>query len=371
MRIAFIGQKSFVMGDRGGGIEKHVAELAPRLVRLGHDVTIYARTKYSEDRARYYEGIRIRYIPTIYTKHLEAIIHVFLSTVDVIMRRVDVVHYHGVGPSLLSFLPRILRRRVTVIATFHAQDQYHQKWGIIARAVLRIGELATLKFPHAAITVSHGLQVISREKYGAEAIFIPNGAVAKNIKLQTFIKAEGLARKKYILFVGRLLPVKGVHHLIRAYREVKSTMSLVIIGGAAKGEESYLERLNQLAKGDNRIQLLGFRTPNEVEQFYAHAYLYCQPSESEGLPVSVIEAMGHGTAVLVSDIPGNLEAIHQSGFTFENKNVEDLRAQLQHLIKHSDQVRSASRDVKKTVDRYFDWDRIAEQTLQVYRSARH
>ncbi len=371
MRIAFIGQKSFVMGDRGGGIEKHVAELAPRLVRLGHDVTVYARSRYSDDNARYHEGVRIRYIPTLYTKHFEAIIHVALCTLDVLMRRVDVVHYHGVGPSLLSFIPRLLRRRVTVVNTFHAQDQFHQKWGLIARAVLRIGEVATLKFPHATITVSHGLQVLSREQYGAEAIFIPNGAKAKNVKSQKFIKAEGLTKSKYILFVGRLLPVKGVHHLIKAYREVKGSMSLVIIGGAAVGEEDYLEKLKNLAQGDSRIKLLGFRPPNEVEEFYAHAYVYCQPSESEGLPVSVIEAMGHGTAVLVSDIPGNLEAIHQSGFTFENKNTEDLRTQLQHLIKHPDQVKSAAKDVRKTVDRYFDWDRIAEQTLEVYRSARH
>ncbi|MBI2476732.1 glycosyltransferase family 4 protein, partial [Candidatus Uhrbacteria bacterium] len=329
MRVVHIGQKSFVMGERGGGVEKHVAELASRLVRLGNDVTVYARPRYTVEHPRYKDGVRIRYIPTLNTKHLEAIVHVFLSTVDALFRRVDVFHYQGVGPALLCWIPRLVCPRATVIVTFHAQDRYHQKWGWIARRILHFGEWMSCNIPHATITVSHVLQVLCRDVYHVETIFIPNGAVTEQVTSTAHIFREGLKKQGYVLYVGRLMPVKGVHHLLRAFRGVETDKALVIIGAPSTGEEKYLEFLTRLAQGDSRIRMLGFRAPQEITEFYAHSYLYCQPSESEGMPLAVIEAMGQGVAVLASDIPGNLEAIHYAGFTFENKNEDDLRVQLQ------------------------------------------
>lgn len=371
MRIAFLGQKSLELNERGGGVERHVAQLAPRLVELGERVTVYVRPRYAAARPRYIQGVRVRYMPTVYTKHLEAVVHVFLSTMDILARPVDVAHYQGVGPALLCWLVRALRPRTTVVVTFHAQDQYHQKWGAVARHILRFGEWMACHAPHATIVVSHGLQVLCRTHHHTEAVFIPNGATTTTVRTVRYIAREGLKSKRYFLFVGRLLPVKGVQYLIRAFRRVRTDMALVVIGGTAAGEDAYVESLRHLASGDSRIRLLGFRPPEEVAEFYAHAYVYCQPSESEGLPMSVIEAMGHATAVLVSDIPGNLEAIHRTGFTFENKNVDDLARQIQHLVDHPDEVARAGGAVRAAVERYFNWDRIAEQTLAVYRTVRH
>ncbi|OGL70343.1 hypothetical protein A3B32_02490 [Candidatus Uhrbacteria bacterium RIFCSPLOWO2_01_FULL_53_9] len=371
MNIAFLGQKSFDVGQQGGGIEKHVHELAPRLVRAGHHVLLYVRPHDLATRPRYWEGVRLVYLPTVYTKHLEAIIHVFLSTLDVLFRPVDVIHYHGVGPALLSWVPRLLKRHATVVVTFHAQDRLHQKWGSVARAVLHAGEWAACHVPHMTIAVSHGIQVLCRETYHTEAVFIPNGAEVATVRTTSLIKRDGLKPNAYILFVGRLLPVKGVHHLIRAFRRVKTDKQLIIIGAPAVNEEPYVAALKRDAEGDARIRFLGFRPPEDLAEFYAHAYLYCQPSESEGLPLSVIEAMGFGTAVLVSDIPGNVEAIHHAGFTFANKDADDLVLQLQHLIDHPEQVAHSAKAVKDTVRTFFHWDRITEHTIEVYRSARH
>lgn len=370
MRIAFLGQKSLILGKKGGGIETHVANLAPRLVARGHEVTAYARKRYSEEHPTYHEGVRVRYLPTIYAKNLEAIVHTFLATMDICFRKVDVIHYHGVGPALMCWIPRLLRPRVTVVATFHAQDQYHQKWSWFARFMLRLGERATCKIPHATITVSHGLQVVCRDEYDSEAVFIPNGADRKTVRKQDQLVQFGLSKGEYILTVGRLLPVKGIHHLIKAFRRTKTRKQLAVVGAPALGD-GYLDELKALAKGDDRVQFLGFQSGDTLEQLFAHAYLYCQPSESEGLPLTVLEAMSFGTAVLVSEIPGNLEAIHRAGFTFENKDVDDLTQQLQHLFKHPDEVTRARGDVKRVVEKHFAWDRIVERTLEVYRSARH
>ena len=370
MRIAFLGQKSLILGKKGGGIETHVANLALRLVERGHEVTAYARKKYSDEHPAYYQGVRMRYMPTLYRKNLEAIVHTFISMIDVCFRRVDVIHVHGVGPALMSWLPRLLRPKVTVIVTFHARDQFHQKWSWFGRFALRTGEWFACKLPHATITVSHGLQVVCRDEYNTEAVFIPNGADRKTVRKQNELGAFELKKHEYVLTVGRLLPVKGIHHLIKAFRRIKTGKRLVIVGAPALND-GYLEELEKLARGDGRISFLGFQSGETLEQLFAHAYLYCQPSESEGLPLTVLEAMSFGTAVLVSDIPGNLEAIHRSGFTFENKDVDDLTQQLQHLIDHPEQVTRAQRGVKKLVEEQFAWDRIVERTLDVYRSTRH
>ena len=213
-------------------------------------------------------------------------------------------------------------------------------------------------------------QVVCRNHYHSEAIFIPNGADIKAFHQQAEIAKLDLKHDGYVLTVGRLLRVKGIHHLVRAFRAVKTDKRLVIVGSASLND-GYVEELHALAKGDARIKFIGFQTGDALAELYAHAMLYVQPSESEGLPLTVLEAMSYGTAVLVSDIPGNLEAIHRAGFTFANKDVEDLTAQLQHLISHPAEVRAAAADLRRVIDRHFSWDRIVEQTEEVYISARH
>jgi len=359
-----------VVGEGGGGIERSVYALSSGLAFRGHDVTVYARKRYCSDCAPFINGVRVRYLPTIYRKNIEAILHTFFCVFDVLFRKVDVIHFHGVGPSLLSFIPRLLRPRVTIITTFHAQDKFHQKWSWFGRVMLGLGEWTTCKIPCATITVSHALQVYCRDKYDTEAVYIPNGVEAKVNRRTSELGQFGLKRGEYILTVGRILKVKGIHHLIKAFRRVKTSKKLVIVGPPVVND-GYFDELKRLARGDSRIVFLGFQGGEILDQLYSHAYLYCQPSESEGLPLTVLEAMSHGTAVLVSDIPGNIEAIHRSGFTFETRDVDDLAVQLQHLVLFPDQVRRAARDVRNVIREFFNMDTVVDETLDVYLSCRH
>ncbi|MEK7094874.1 MAG: glycosyltransferase family 4 protein, partial [Patescibacteria group bacterium] len=258
MRIAFVGQKCLGVGKGSGGVERHVGELASRLALRGHSVVVFARKRYAVGQATdKVNGLRIIFVPTIYTKHLEAITHTFFSTLRCLFMRLDVIHFQGVGPALLSWMPRIFRPRIVVVVTFHSQDRYHLKWGVFARLILHIGEWMACKIPHATIVVSHGMQVLVRREYGAHAVFIPNGALLKSVYTTRELGALGLKPKEYILTVGRLLPVKGIHYLIPAYRRVKTTMPLIIVGAPA--ESGYLEHLKSLTKGDARIRFVGYK----------------------------------------------------------------------------------------------------------------
>lgn len=370
MKVAMIGQKGMVLGKRAGGIERHVAEVATRLVDGGHDVTVYARAKYDPDRPEQIEGVKLKYIWTLYLKNLEAIIHTFFSTVHALFQKYDIIHYHGVGPATLCWIPKLFARNTSVIVTFHARDQFHTKWGFFARRYLAFGERAAVLFPHYCIAVSHVIQVYCRETFDREVVYIPNGADIREVTASDELEQFDLTSSEYILNVGRIVPQKGLQFLIQAFKQVETNKKLVFVGSPSFSKKYYNE-LRDMAKGDSRIKFLGFQTGVALDQLYANAYIFCSPSESEGLPLVVLEAMSFGVAPLVSDIPENLEAIHHTGFTFHNADVEDLRHRLQDLIRHPEMVQDRAEEARAVIEIHFNWDEIAKHIESVYITSRH
>ncbi len=377
MRIAMIGQKGIQTGERGGGVEKHVEAIGRRLVRLGHhDVFVYARRKVMPGKGTKIEGMHIIYLPAMYTKNLETITHTFLSTLHALFGSYDIIHYHGVGPATLAWIPRLLLRRTRVVVTFHSQDRFHAKWSVLARTYLYFGEWAAVHFPHVCIAISHTLQVFCRERFGREVVYIPNGAEVRRVTSAELLAEFGLEPKGYLLNVGRIVAHKGLHDLISAYallsrRMEKKTLPKLVIVGAPSFTDAYFRDLKRQAAGYPDIRFLGFQKGEKLTQLFAHAKLYVHPSEAEGLPLVVLEAMSYGLPVLVSDIPENLEAIHHAGFSFKKKNVDDLAYQLQRLLSDEDALALASARSLETVMAYFNWDMIAEHTEEVYRTIRH
>lgn len=364
-----IGQKGMILSGKAGGIEKHVAEIAPRLVEMGHSVTVFARAKYDPKRQTSVDGVKVRFLPTLYTKYTEAIVHTFLATWQAVWRGYDIYHYHGVGPATLSWLPRIFRPKATVIATFHSQDKLHSKWGWFARAYLSLGERAAVWFPQYTIAVSHQLQVYCRDELHREAVYIPNGAEVKHVEEDDLIEKLGLRPNEYLLTVGRILPLKGLHFLIEAFKESKTEKELVIVGGV--DDEDYAQELQELAAGDSRIRFLGFQSGETLDQLFAHAYLFIHPSTTEGLSLAVLEAMSHGTAPLVSDIPANIEAAHSAGFIFKSGNVADLQLQLENLLEAPEIVSEQAEEARAIIEVHFNWQVAAEHTESVYITSRH
>lgn len=368
MKVAFIGQKGVLPSARSGGVERRVFEIGKRLVEEGHQVTVYARRKRMPGTPNMVEGMKIQYIPTLYLKNTEAIVHTFLSTVHAIWKGYDVYDYHGVGPSTLCFLPRWFRKRSKVFATFHARDQFHQKWGWLAKKYLALGERAAVFMPHYCIVVSHLLQVFCRENFKAETICIPNGADVEKTNETDELKKFDLESKQYFITVGRLIPFKGIHFLIEAYRRSEIKRKLVIIGS---GDNAYEDKLKKMAKGEDRILFLGFQEGRALQQLFSHAYTLFQPSESEGLPLTVLEAMAYGVAPVVSDIPENLEAVHDAGFVFPSANVNAIHEVLEYIDSHPEEVAKNSRLAERVIEEHFTWDKAAEEVEELYITSFH
>jgi len=371
MNIAMIGQKAIATGAEGvGGVERHVEEIAVRLVEMGHQVTVYARAQYMELEPNEYEGVHLRYVPCVKTKHLEAITATFTSILQVLKGNYDIIHFHGVGQATLAWIPRLFARDATVVVTFHARDQFHGKWGWFARMYLAFGEWAAVWFSHYCITVSHILQVYCRDRLGAQAVYIPNGAEGQFVEGSTHLEPFGIVPKKYIVNVGRIVPQKSQHILIEAFRELNTTMHLVFVG-VPSFTDAYYTRLRKLADGDERIHFLGFQEGETLAELYANAYLFVHASDAEGLPLVVLEAMSYGLAPVVSDIPENVEAMHGTGFTFKTGDVKSLKKVLHKLIANPGLSVERGEEARSIIDVHFNWDLIAEHTEGVYVTARH
>lgn len=370
MKIAFIGQKG--IPTLSGGVERHVEKLAVRLRERGHDVTVYTRPHYTPKAKQTFRGVRLVSLPSIHTKHLDALSHTFLATLHALFQRYDVIHYQSIGPSVLSFIPRIFTPRTRVIATFHSRDYFHKKWGPLAQLCLKAAEFFTCRVPERTIAVSEHLARYARDFYGCAAIAIPNGAEVHPARDMDVLSRYGLRSGQYCLSVSRLIPHKGIHYLIKAFMELEDTTKLpnnykLVIVGAGSNTEDYVEYLKTMAAGRSNILFTGEQSGTALMTLFTGAGVFVQPSEDEGLSVALLEAMAFGLPTVVSSIPANVELVRGgAGAIFENKNVESLKQELAYYINRPDEGRKLGLAAKERIAQHYSWDAIAEKTLEVY-----
>ncbi|NCN99952.1 glycosyltransferase family 4 protein [Candidatus Falkowbacteria bacterium] len=361
MKIALIGQKG--APTRNGGVERYAENLAAHLASAGHEVFLYSRKYYSQG-LKEYRGFKIISVPSINTRSLEAITNTFFAIVDVIFRKVDVINLQSIGPASLIWLLKIFKPGTPITFTFHCQDYYHAKWGRLARAWLHIGEYLGCHLANEVIVISRDLVQYVEKKYGFTPTYIPLGTdVMTKVPVKN-ITRWGLEQGNYIVFVGRLVRHKGVHHLINAFKKTDTTKKLVIVGGSAHTDK-YVQELQKLACDDDRIILTGNQDGETLQELFSNAYLFVQPSEYEGLSLALLEAMSWGLACLVSDIPQNLEGIADTGLTFRVNDSVDLQKKLQYLLANPEQTEKFGRSAAIRVNKEYNWDDITKNVVNL------
>ncbi len=372
MKIAFIGQKG--IPAQFGGVERHVDELANELVRRGHDVTVYVRSWYTPAGMHEYRGARLVHIPSLRTKNFDTITHVFLSLIHAVQEKPAVIHIHGVGPALLSWIPRVFARTSKVVVTFHCIDRNQRKWGWFARTMLHVGEWAACVFPHKTIAVSRVLQEYCRTTYGRETEYITNGVNPQCFPPGTLLTTWNLEKEKYLLVLSRLIAHKGIHYLINAWKLAKemspkifSSYKLVVAGGSYFAD-AYVTELHRLASSDPSIIFTGWVSGRDVGELVGNCALFVHPSDVEGLPIAVLEALVCGRPTLVSDIPEHRELVLDARFWFKRGDERDLAERLVALM--SDKAlcqRFAVQNQKRIKDEY-NWSKVADAVDFLYAS---
>jgi glycosyltransferase involved in cell wall biosynthesis len=360
MKVAMIGQKG--VPATYGGIEKHVEEIARRLVDRGVDVSAFCRLYYTPANASFH-GVHLLRRPSVHTKHLDTATHVAWCTIEATLRKFDIVHFHALGPSVFAWLPRL--RGTRTVVTVHGLDWQREKWGKAASWFLKQCEGPAAHFPNRTIVVSKTLRDYFRDHHKTACEFIPNGTNLPTPRPPKKILQLGLTPGKYVLFVGRLVPEKGVHFLCEAFSQIETDMTLALVGGLSFSQD-YVQSLRKYES--DRIRLLDYVYGDGLDELWSHAYMVVQPSTIEGLSIALLEALSYGRCVLISDIPENLEVAEECSVSFKSKDVGDLKEKLEMLLNRPDVVRSFEGKAREHIRRYYSWDTVADATVGVYKS---
>ena len=369
MNIVMLGHKR--IPSREGGIEIVVEELSTRMAVLGHNVTCLNRggehvsgKEFGAQKNDEHKGVKIKTVLTLDKKGLAAMTASVTGAIVAAFGKYDVVHFHAEGPCAMLWLPKLFGKRC--IATVHGLDHQRAKWGKFAKAYIMLGEKCAVKFADEIIVLSKNVQQYFMDTYGRETVFIPNGVSEPEIKEASEIKEKfGLEKDGYILYLGRLVPEKGITYLIEAFKNVKTDKKLVIAGGSSD-TESYANSLKELAKGDERVVFTGFVQGRPLEELYSNAYIYVLPSDLEGMPLSLLEAMSYGNCCVVSDIPECAEVVEDKAATFEKGNIEALKNVLQKLCDDEALVFEYKKTSREFICDKYSWDDVTKRTLELY-----
>jgi glycosyltransferase involved in cell wall biosynthesis len=364
MRIGFLVVKNLPLG---GGIERYTYEVGVRLVARGHKVVVFSMGHYGASAS--VDGIDVVKVPCLPGSTSERLSASFISVLSVLRHKstFDIVHLHTPMTGAFGVLLKLLS--VPTVVQMHGVDWRRSRWGAFASLVIRELERVVMWQMPSCTAVSQTQCNYYRKRYNRQIRFIPTATSAPTLsKDSNELEKLDLAPQRYILFTGRLVPEKGAQYLISAFRKINTDLKLVIAGGGlASG--GYTRVLCRLAEGDPRILFPGFVEGELKKQLLSHAAIYVHPSELEGLSIALLDAMSYELPCLVSDIPENIEAIGDTGLTFQSCNPDDLRARLEELIVNDCKRRELGRASKLRVLEHDSWDQVTEALEQFYLEA--
>ncbi len=356
------GHKS--IPSREGGVEIVVEELATRMVNQGHQVTCYNRARHHKSEVQYrnYKGIKIRKLWTINCKGLAAMTSSLFAALCTALGKYDVVHIHAEGPAAMCAIPHFFGKKVVV--TIHGLDWARSKWGAFASKYIKWGERQAVRYADEIIVLSKNCQEYFIKTYNRETVFIPNGISPAEKKTAHIIKKKwGLDKDSYFLFVGRLVPEKGIKYLIEVWNDIHTEKKLVVVGDSSD-TDSFVKELKAIA-GEN-VLFTGSQQGDALAELFSNAYVYVLPSELEGMPLSLLEAMSYGNCCLVSDIPELTEVVNDKGVVFQKSNRSDLKKNVEELLDYPEKVERYKSDTRLYITEKYQWDRIVNQTLELY-----
>lgn len=371
LKVAMIGHKR--IPSREGGIEIVVEELSTRMAKKGIEVTCYNRKgKHALDKSqkvehiKEYKGVKLKSVLTIDMKGLAAMTSSFFGAIKILFSKNNIVHFHAEGPCAMIPIIKFFSKK-KIIVTIHGLDWQRAKWGGFATKYIKFGEKMAAKYADEIIVLSENVKKYFKDTYNRETNFIPNGVNKPEIKDANIIKDKfNLAKDSYILFLGRLVPEKGIHYLIEAYNKINTDKKLVIAGGSSD-TDTYFNELKEKAKDNKNIIFTGFVQGEELEELYSNAYIYVLPSDLEGMPLSLLEAMSYKNCCLTSDIPECKTVMDDKGVTFKKSDVNDLKEKLQYLVDNVDKVNKYKSEAQEYILKKYNWDDVVDKTIELYK----
>jgi len=364
LRIVAFGIRALPPVEGCGGAETFAEELYTRLSSRGHEVTVYCRKRFGENK-RYpsrYRNLHLIYLPTLRKMGFDTLFHSFLCTLHIVFFDTgDVVHIHNAGNSLFIPLLRLFRKKCFV--SIDGIDWKRTRWSWYAKLYLKAASLFALRVSNRVIVDNRIVQEYYKNKYNIELDYLPYGANITKTSTKTALSKYDLEQNKYILFIGRFSIEKGVHYLIEAFERIDTNMKLVLVGDDLFNHD-WVKKLKSTK--DHRIVFTGFLYGSAVDELIQHCYFYVQPSDVEGLSPVILRVMGSGKCVLASDIPENRIIVEQNGFLFKKGDTDSLKDEIKKLLIDSRLIQNAGSKSREYVEHNYSWDRVAEGHLHLF-----
>lgn len=362
MKIAIIGSRGIT--NNYGGIERVLVQLCPRIAALGHEVHVYGSQQ--DSGAVLPDGVRLVQTPALGGKYTETLSRSFAATLGALAGKYDVINLVAVGPGILSPLPRIAG--TPVVVSIHGLDWARDKWPLPARIALKMAERTIVQAADEITVVSEQLVRYFRETYRCDVFHTPNGVDIRQGPADAALLAEmGLEPEGYVLFASRLVKEKAAHELIASFNRVKTDKKLVIAGGDRYDRE-YVETLRRIDT-TQRCVFVGHLDNKRLEHVFKGAALYVLPSHLEGFSLSLLEALGYGKAILVSDISENVEAVGEAAAKFPVGDIAALACSIEGLLANAALREALGRRAHDRAAHLFSWDFVTQRYLEAYSSA--
>lgn len=356
MRIALLGTRGIPASY--SGFETCVEQLGQRLSERGHEVTVYCRSHHITYMGEHYKGMKLVKLPTIANKYLDTLVHSFISSLHALPQRYDIALYFIAGNSPVTWIPRLVGTKT--ILNVDGLDWKREKWPVLAKKYIQFAEYLATRLPNAYLTDSRVVQTYYQIKYNSRPPYIPYGSEVEQVHPGDTLRRYGLEPRKYLLFVGRLVPENCAHHLVEAFSSLQTDQKCVIVGDAPYSD-GYKAELRALTDRDPRIILTGYVFGRGYHELGSNASIFVESSGVGGTHPALVEAMAFGNCVIAHDTPENAETIGESGFLYDGKiGAQSLAKVLQHLLSNPELVTDYRRRAKTRAQLCFSWESVTD-----------
>jgi len=361
MRIAILGTRGIPANY--GGFETFAEELSRRLVKRGHDVTVYCRSHHVDRELKEYNGVHLRVLPTVRHKYLDTVIHTFLSAVSASTKRFDVVLICNAANS--PFIPILTWTGTPVAVNVDGLERKRKKWNWLGRAYYRLGERSSVWLASEVVTDARAIQEYYLSEYKKPSTMIAYGAEIERQMAPDVVAKYGVEPEKYFLYVSRLEPENNALMVIEAFRKVRTDRKLVIVGDAPYATE-YKKQLSELAADDERIIFTGFVFGSDYKTLQQNAYAYIHATEVGGTHPALIEAMGFGNCVLCLSTQENDEVAGDAAIFF--KDADELATELQRISDDPSSVETYRQKGRERARSNYSWDAVTDEYEKLFES---
>jgi len=351
MRIAILGTRGIPASY--GGFETFAEQLATRLAARGHEVTVYCRSHYVSPRQLEYRGVRLRVLPTFRHKYLDTIVHTFLSALHATGGRYDAALVCNAANA--PFAPLLRLAGIPVAINVDGLEHKRRKWNLMAQQYYRLAEWLSTFLPNETVTDARVIQDYYWTRYQHPTTMIAYGAEVARTPDRVAVRQWGVEPNRYVLYVSRLEPENNAHLVIEAFKKVRTSHKLVIVGDAPYAHE-YIQTLRRSAARDRRVIFTSFVFGDAYRALQQNAYCYVHATEVGGTHPALLEAMGYGNCVLTLATPENLEVVGEAGIPYADER--DLTDILQRVLRDASLVSAYRQRAQARIREHYDWEHV-------------